>query len=45
MQVAPSMAHLYIAQPQTAHQFLSGLFSTHPPIRKRIERLIGREFV
>lgn len=45
MQVAPSMAHLYIMQPQTRYEFLAGLFSTHPPIRKRIERLIGRDFV
>lgn len=45
MQVSPSMAHIYCAQPLTTHEFLSGLFSTHPPIRKRIERLIGRDFV
>src|SRR5579862_3841787 len=45
MQVAPSMAHLYITQPQTRYEFLAGLFSTHPPIRKRIERLIGRDYV
>jgi len=45
MQASPSMAHLYIYQPLTSGQFLSGLFSTHPPIRKRIERLIGRDFV
>jgi heat shock protein HtpX len=45
MRVSPSMAHLYIYQPLTTHEFFSGLFSTHPPIRKRIERLIGRDFV
>jgi heat shock protein HtpX len=45
MQVAPSMAHLYCAQPLTGGEFMSSLFSTHPPIRKRIERLIGRDFV
>ena len=45
MQVSPSMAHIYCAQPLTSGQFLSGLFSTHPPIPKRIERLIGRDFV
>jgi heat shock protein HtpX len=45
MQVAPSMAHLYIYQPLISGQIFSSLFSTHPPIRKRIERLIGRDFI
>ena len=45
MQVSPSMAHLFIYQPLTTGQMFSTLFSTHPPIRKRIERLIGRDFV
>jgi heat shock protein HtpX len=45
MQVSPSMAHLFIYQPLTTGEVLSSLFSTHPPIRKRIERLIGRDFV
>jgi heat shock protein HtpX len=45
MDVAPSMAHLYILQPLTSGAIFSSLFSTHPPIRKRIERLIGRDFV
>jgi heat shock protein HtpX len=45
MQVAPSMAHLYIYQPLISGQMFSSLFSTHPPIPKRIERLIGRDFV
>jgi len=45
MQVSPSMAHLYCAPPLTSGEFMSSLFSTHPPIRKRIERLIGRDFV
>jgi len=45
MRVSPSMAHLYIYQPLTSGEIFSSLFSTHPPIRKRIERLIGRDFV
>jgi heat shock protein HtpX len=45
MQASPSMAHLFIYQPLTRGEIFSSLFSTHPPIRKRIERLIGRDFV
>jgi len=43
MRVAPTLAHLYCAQPLTTGEVFSSLFSTHPPIRKRIERLIGRD--
>ena len=45
LQVSPSMAHMFIIQPLTTGEVFSSLFSTHPPIRKRIERLIGRDFV
>ena len=45
MQSSPSMAHMYIMQPLTPGAVFSSLFSTHPPIPKRIERLIGRDFV
>jgi len=39
---APAVtAHLFIIQPFTGMS-LANLFSTHPPIPKRIERLIGR---
>lgn len=43
MRVPPTLAHLYCAQPLTTGEIFSSLFSTHPPIRKRIERLIGRD--
>ena len=41
MQATPSTAHLFIIQPLLGMN-LAGLFSTHPPTAKRIERLTGR---
>jgi len=41
MMASPSTAHLFIIQPLLGINFAS-LFSTHPPIAKRIERLTGR---
>jgi heat shock protein HtpX len=42
---SPTNAHLFIVAPMISARDLSGLFSTHPPIPKRIERLIGRSSV
>lgn len=42
---SPSTAHLFIIQPLVGGSMLGNLFSTHPPIPKRIERLTGRPMV
>src|SRR5579863_868668 len=42
---SPSSAHLFIVQPLLSGELMASLFSTHPPIQKRIERLIGRPSV
>jgi heat shock protein HtpX len=41
LQASPSTAHLFIVQPLVGGDMLANLFSTHPPIAKRIERLTG----
>src|SRR5947207_6601909 len=44
LQASPSTAHLFIIQPSLGMNagMFANLFSTHPPIAKRIERLTGR---
>src|SRR3954451_8389456 len=45
MMASPTSAHLFIVQPLLSGATFASLFSTHPPIEKRIERLIGRPSV
>ncbi|MBV8672879.1 MAG: zinc metalloprotease HtpX [Acidobacteriaceae bacterium] len=42
LQASPTNAHLFIVAPMISARDFASLFSTHPPIPKRIERLIGR---
>jgi heat shock protein HtpX len=42
LQASPSTAHLFIVAPFLSGVSFANLFATHPPIAKRIERLIGR---
>ncbi len=44
LQASPSTAHLFIVKPFTGAAFASW-FSTHPPVSKRIEKLVGRPSV
>ena len=45
LMASPSSAHLFIIAPLLSGNMMMNLFSTHPPIQKRIERLIGRPSV
>jgi len=42
LQASPTNAHLFIVAPMISTRDFASLFSTHPPIPKRIEKLIGR---
>ncbi len=42
---SPTTAHLFIVQPLLGRESFANLFSTHPPIPQRIQRLIGRPSV
>jgi heat shock protein HtpX len=45
LETSPAMSHMFIVAPLTTGEMFSSLFSTHPPVRQRIARLIGRDFV
>lgn len=45
MAASPSSAHLFIVAPLLGGGGFGNLFSTHPPIKLRIQRLIGRDHV
>ncbi len=44
MEANPATSHLFIVKPFSGQSLMS-LFSTHPPIEKRIERLLGHRAV
>jgi heat shock protein HtpX len=43
MKANPSTAHMFIMNPLSGKNLMS-LFSTHPPVEKRIERLTGQRY-
>ncbi|RSL14959.1 heat shock protein [Edaphobacter aggregans] len=45
MQASPSTAHLFIVAPFLGSGGFANMFSTHPPMKERIRRLIGRDLV
>ena len=45
MDVNPAFNALMIAEPRTLGERMAGLFSTHPPLEKRMMNLIGREYL
>jgi heat shock protein HtpX len=45
MQASPSTAHLFIVAPLLGSGGFGSLFATHPPMKDRIHRLIGRDHV
>ncbi|MEG9435903.1 zinc metalloprotease HtpX [Edaphobacter sp. HDX4] len=45
LQASPATAHLFIVAPLLGSGGIANLFSTHPPVKDRIHRLIGRDLV
>ncbi|HXK61613.1 MAG TPA: zinc metalloprotease HtpX [Acidobacteriota bacterium] len=44
MEADPATSHMFIVKPFSGRSLMA-LFSTHPPVEKRIERLIGRRAI
>jgi len=44
IETSPATSHLFIVNPLSGRNILN-LFSTHPPVEKRIEKLIGRAII
>jgi len=42
LEASANSAHMFIIAPLLGGQSFASLFSTHPPVQKRIEKLIGR---
>jgi heat shock protein HtpX len=45
LQASPATAHLFIVAPLLGSGGIANFFSTHPPVKDRIHRLIGRDLV
>jgi heat shock protein HtpX len=45
MNVSPSTSSLFIVAPLSARRVMASLFSTHPPLEKRIETLQNMTFL
>lgn len=43
MDTSPAMAHLFIVNPLGGRGAMMSLFMTHPPVEKRIAKLLGRD--
>jgi heat shock protein HtpX len=45
LQASPNSAHMFIIAPLLSGATFANLFSTHPPVKERVQRLIGRPSV
>jgi heat shock protein HtpX len=45
LNASPNSAHMFIIAPLLSGATFASLFSTHPPVKERVQRLIGRPTV